>query len=604
MLVMKIIKNFGIAILLLAVSTMAISQKLPNPKLFIRNGKVVKVENPLVKQTESLLIKLADSMLQMSPPERIMEGKRLLTTSRLYLKRIGYLAYAFRITGDRKYQKQAEAYLLKACTFADWNPSHFLDVAEMTAALSVGVDWLGKSLSVSTKNAVIDAIVKKGLNPSYDKNYNSWVNAENNWNQVCNASMFLGAIVVQDKYPALADSTIKRAKKSIQIPQNTYNPDGVYPEGTMYWGYGTTFNVLFFDAYEKIFPDSTLKYADGFLKSGQFILHAHSELGSFNFSDNRQSEAKIEPAMFWMANKAKSNEILYFQMNHLRAMANGKIPFSAKDISDRFLPFLIIWLKEINIDAIPAPARLAWLGTGNTPVSTMRSGWNTGDFFVGVKGGSPSANHAHMDVGSFVFDANGVRWANDLGMHEYGILEANGMKIWDKNQKADRWRIFRYNNFSHNTLVVDSLLQLVDANAPITNFIDTDSLKSASVDISSAYRNSLNNAVRTISLVNNSKLIIRDSLQNDNTVSHVRWSMLTFDTIELLSLTTALIRKNGKTMLFKIMQPQNATIKQYSAQPSLDFEEKNKGFVMIGFDQVLQPNESRYVQVELIPQNE
>ena len=39
--------------------------------------------------------------------------------------------------------------------------------------------------------------------------------------------------------------------------------------------------------------------------------------------------------------------------------------------------------------------------------------------FLGVKGGMPKYNHGHMDVGSFVFDADGVRWAEDLGSQNY-----------------------------------------------------------------------------------------------------------------------------------------------------------------------------------------
>ena len=32
-----------------------------------------------------------------------------------------------------------------------------------------------------------------------------------------------------------------------------YGPDGAYPEGYGYWGYGTSFNVMFLSAVEKLF---------------------------------------------------------------------------------------------------------------------------------------------------------------------------------------------------------------------------------------------------------------------------------------------------------------------------------------------------------------
>jgi hypothetical protein len=38
--------------------------------------------------------------------------------------------------------------MLAAAAFSDWNPSHFLDVAEMTAALAIGYDWLYEEVSL------------------------------------------------------------------------------------------------------------------------------------------------------------------------------------------------------------------------------------------------------------------------------------------------------------------------------------------------------------------------------------------------------------------------------------------------------------------------
>ena len=67
--------------------------------------------------------------------ERIKEGKRLLAISRIALKRIYYLSYAYRMTGDKKYAHRAEQEMLAVSRFTDWNPTHFLDVGEMVMAL-------------------------------------------------------------------------------------------------------------------------------------------------------------------------------------------------------------------------------------------------------------------------------------------------------------------------------------------------------------------------------------------------------------------------------------------------------------------------------------
>ena len=42
----------------------------------------------------------------------------------------------------REYAAKAKENLLEVCAFKDWNPSHFLDTAEMSHAVGVGYDWL------------------------------------------------------------------------------------------------------------------------------------------------------------------------------------------------------------------------------------------------------------------------------------------------------------------------------------------------------------------------------------------------------------------------------------------------------------------------------
>lgn len=87
----------------------------------------------------------------------------------------------------------------------------------------------------------------------------------------------------------------------------------------------------------------------------------------------------------------------------------------------------------------------------------MRSSWaNPKALFLGFKLGSPSVEHGHMDVGSFVFDSDGVRWAMDFGQQEYESLESKNIDLWSYGQNAQRWTVFRYNSLSHNMLTFDN----------------------------------------------------------------------------------------------------------------------------------------------------
>ena len=69
-------------------------------------------------------------------------GPRLLTVSRTVLERVTTLALLYRLDGDPRWVARAREELLAAAGFSDWNPSHFLDVAEMCHAFAIGYDWL------------------------------------------------------------------------------------------------------------------------------------------------------------------------------------------------------------------------------------------------------------------------------------------------------------------------------------------------------------------------------------------------------------------------------------------------------------------------------
>ena len=51
--------------------------------------------------------------------------------------------------GEERFKERAIRELDAACAMKDWNPSHFLDVAEMATAVAVGYDWLYPVLTLA-----------------------------------------------------------------------------------------------------------------------------------------------------------------------------------------------------------------------------------------------------------------------------------------------------------------------------------------------------------------------------------------------------------------------------------------------------------------------
>ncbi|EAZ81385.1 heparinase II/III domain-containing protein [Algoriphagus machipongonensis] len=590
------------ATLILCLATFLIPQAMAQktiPSLFITQKP--KTSDPFLKEIHGEFLKVADDISELPAPARQMTGRRLLSISRAYLKRISYLAYAYQLTGDEKYLRATEKYLLAAAAFEDWNPSHFLDVAEMTMAMGIGYDWVHADLSPESSKIIREAILEKGLKPSMAEDY-WWITTTNNWNQVCHASLAIGAWAIEEFYPEISSEIVARSKEKIRIPEAQYNPDGVYPEGTSYWEYGTTFHVLFLDAFEKKFPDVSVPVSDGFLNTGNYFLHAHGPTGSFNYSDSRQNQV-MSAGMFWFASKTSNPSLLTDQVPFLQKFVDQEKQLNPENNGDRFFAFLLIWLSEMELDNIPQPDQLSWSGRGENPVSFQRSSWDKNAIYLGTKAGSPEVSHGHMDVGSFVMDANGVRWAIDLGMNNYNSLESQGVNIWDGKQDGERWSVFRYTNYAHNTLLVDSALQDIHGKGEIIKVKDRKKIKSTRVDISSVYSEQLKSAIRTNLIRKNKEVRIIDQVQNNEANSTIRWAMMTYDSIEMLQDNECIISQNGEKLRLRIVSPKNSTLKQYPVDPTAAGEEKNEGLVLLGFETELAPKQKQKLEVRLIPIN-
>ncbi len=575
--------------------------KAGHPRILLLKGEEQQIKNLISsdetwKKMHFAIIEKSTSIVGKPVLERKMIGRRLLSTSREALLRIFYLSYSYRMTGNEKYLKRAEEELLAISRFDDWNPSHFLDVAEMTMAAAIGYDWLFEDLAESTRMEVKSAIITKGLEPSKVSKYTWWLKSDNNWNQVCNAGMTFGALAVQEDNPDLAKEIIDRAFESVTLPMKAYQPDGNYPEGYGYWGYGTTFNVLFLSAVEKAFgTDRGLSKTPGFLKTAGFMRQMVTPTGgNFTFSDCGTG-TNLQPAMFWFAEKTNDPSVLWSEKRFLEQNDYSRF----KGI--RELPAIMIWAKNIPLANISEPAEKFWVGQGANPVAMMRSGWtDPRALYLGFKAGSPSVNHGHMDIGSFVMEADNRRWATDLGAQSYESLESLGMHIFGRTQDAERWTIFRMNNFSHNVLIVDDQQQKVDGYAKIDRYSDDENFMFAISDISSVFDGQLKSVKRGVALKDLKYAIIRDEFETLDKTTKIRWQIVTKSTVELGN-KEATLTDNGKILKLKVKGPDNIEMKTWSTAPTNNYDAENPGTIIVGFECNIPANTKESFEVIMVP---
>ena len=559
-----------------------------HPRLLLPRGEEQRIlrevaSDPLRRKLHDAIIAGADEMLGLEPIQRIQIGRRLLDKSREGLRRSFFLSYAWRTTHDARYLRRAERELVTIAGFSDWNPAHFLDVAEMTMAMAIGYDWLYDGLSDRARVAIRDAIVSKGLDPSLNAKYNSWLGVSNNWNQVCNAGMAYGAMAVYEDQPARSRAIIDRAIGSVVLPMSDYAPDGAYPEGYGYWGYGTSFNVLLLAALQGVYgSDFGLAARPGFLKTASYLENMTGPTGAaFNYSDSGAGGG-LEPAMFWFAETLHDPGLLFVERARLEHVAPERLA------RDRLLPAAMVFGRGIDLGASTPPTSLVRVGGGKNPVALMRTSWtDTSAIFVGVKGGSASDNHAHMDAGSFVLDAGGVRWAMDFGAENYNQIEQAGVDLWNRAQSSPRWQVFRYNNLAHNTLTANGALQDVAGRATIRGTSSSPNFLAAVVDLSPVYVSSLASAARGIAIVDGDHVVVRDEVRSLPQATTLRWTLVTPAAVRITGPRSAELTKDGRTLQLTVVEPEVVTMKTWPTVSPHAYESSNAGTTMVGFEFVL-----------------
>lgn len=573
------------------------SKPKSHPRLIFSQDDVASLrqaveDSPQMARLDSYIIRSANKMLEQPVVEYKKQGKRLLTICRQVLERVLYCSYSYLTTKDIKYALRAEQEMLAAAAFDNWNPSHFLDVAEMTTALALGYDWLYDLLSEQSREKIATAIVKKGLLGA-EKDSQMWFyRRANNWNQVCNCGMVLGALAISEREPELAKQMVEKSLLSNPIAMATYAPDGVYAEGSGYWSYGTWFEVVMIEALRSALGSSFgIEKAEGFIQSADFINFMITPTGrQFNFSDNGATAKRSQnPLLAWFAAERGDMGVIY---DDFRSLESDEIRIEER----RMLPLSMFFLSRCELNNIQPPKSNFFVGGGEQPLFAYRSGWESkNDTYLAAKGGSASLSHAHMDAGSFIYEWGGVRWSIDLGSQNYYSLESKGVDLWNMKEGSQRWQVFRIGSSSHSTLTVKGKNHLVGGRAPMTAVYDKPDCYGATFDLSPLFEE-LSVARRTITINELGHVSVVDTLRSEQPTV-VRWTMCTNADVERLNSRELLLKQQGKSLILRASKGARAFV--LSNEPSHDYDAPNKGSRRVGFE--VKVNKNVVFRVKLLP---
>jgi len=486
---------------------------------------------------------LEKEFITVNIPDNPRSQRNQLGISRDFLWRINMLATVYRIEKDPEILHRINDEVVAACNFPTWNPRHFLDVGEMSLAIAFALDWTAGDLPESTVNLAMKALIEKGIKQSWPESGKTpgWVYNDNNWNQVCNAGMIAASIVVAEIEPELAAKTIYRSIDGLNNALRSYAPDGVYPEGAVYWGYGTQFTVVTAAIFESAFgTDFGIADFPGFKESAVFRVLSTAPSGKlFNYADcAEEPERYTDFTLSWFAVKTGNKAFLKKEKFLLPAEERGRI--------SRLAGAGLVWTAQFE-DKQHKELPTAWKGEGPNPIVVF-TGKNEDSrgYYFGGKGGRGTVNHGNLDAGSFIFELDGVRWIIDPGNQSYGVLERAGFDLWSRSQESDRWKLITKSNLGHSTISVNKQLHIVDGLATLSEFNGHENPE-ATFDMSAALGDVVSKASRKFVKDSPISILIEDEIEKSDKTNFITWQLMTTANVEIVE-GGALLKHEGKEL--------------------------------------------------------
>ncbi len=538
-----------------------------HPRLMLKDADLARLKE--LYKTDTVLqryvrdvLELADGYCEVPMLTHAKKGPRLLHVSRECAYRIYALGLAWRWTGKDKYARKATENLLAVCSFQDWNPSHFLDTAEMSHAVGVGYDWLFHYFDPETRGRIRSGLIELGMKPGV-KQYtevrtiltlgrasreegigSSWTRANGNlgmynWNQVCNGGLLAGSLAIAETDPEYAELIVSKAVTILPYALSTYGPDGAWPEGRGYWHYATRYTAYGLAALRSALgTDFGLSQIPGLSGAGNFPIQM----------DGPMVRSKDPtPCLFWLARTYQNT--LFSDCEHAVLKHHAALPEH------------VIWYTPPSGNK-PHPDELDYHFRGSVEWAMFRSAWNDPEaLFVNVRAGYSQINHAKLELGHFDMDALGVHWAINLGADDYNLPG-----WWERLKGGQRWSYYRANSLSRNVPQLNGQIQDPMARA---NFMKTELNTSAPfvlVDLTDAYDDLATKVTRGVAIMQNRRaVLVQDEFELIGTCE-AAWGMTTDAEIDVKDGGVAVLKLDGKKLIARVLSPVGAEFVIESAE--------------------------------------
>jgi len=483
--------------------------------------------DPEARAQFSELKDYADWTLE-QPVIKALDAGDTLGSGRKIIDRIVTLAGLYRLTHKKEYAIRAIAEMLSVTSFSAWNSGQFLTVAELTAGVGIGYDWLFDQLTPDQQKQIRSGIERLGFAPFLYYLHGGYATWHSNWGFVVNGGETVGALAIAEhsdqKVSQEVAEILSYTRPQMERLMVDYGPDGALPEGATYWNYAALFNTLYLAALQSsLGTDFDQGKIPGFSKTGDYQVAVVGPIGlQANFGD---AVPPVVPSqeMFWLAKRFHNPAYTQSEMKILQRWRSDVNqtrgdPYDA----NRFGVLGLFWY--VDAPKNPPPQLPLLENFRGIDQSFLRSSWDDNAWFVAFKGGHPNVGHRHLDLGSFVFDAEGQRFGLDLGMESYSVPGYFDSRRWD---------VYRARSESHNLVTVGNDNEALSANESIVSSEDKNSYRFSIMDLKNAYPDSLTGWKRGVKVTNDSTFTVQDEITPRESTSLI-WHFMTKARVTLL----------------------------------------------------------------------
>lgn len=377
-------------------------------------------------------------------------------------------AFAYKITGDKKYLDAAKKYIDAGISYDIWGyaynkPNVDLAAGHLLYGMGWGYDLLYNDLTPAERTRIREKLVKQArllhdfFKPKSGKTYAY----SQNHTFIPISGLAVTAYALMDEVPE-AKEWAANSRGIFDRVLATYTEDGYFYESMEYWIFSTPWLVHYMDAHHKATGEDLYQSTPGFKTAHKYVSHITLPGAEFNFDFGDIYAGPVTRARKGndyererINGKFRTNYNILF--NLAARFGNGEAQGVADWLkskgqvnAEEFWTF--IWYNP-SVKPVPISEQPTKHYFEDHGVVFWRSSWDDDATAWAVKAGPPeghsvtekvkafpdwrlSSGHAHPDAGGFIIWSNGRYLTGDSGYAGVPLTEHHNTVVFDGRGQA------------------------------------------------------------------------------------------------------------------------------------------------------------------------